>query len=513
VQVDARTARWLFWNGDRLLRFLAVAGAMIAALVMLSSRQSEWRAAQLHREWTDDASFTDLAVAQQIANGKGYTLDDPEGMPAQANTLWRLVVGQVARFGADTAGAAQGISLLSGLCLLVVLFRAVRSATGSAVCAAAAILGLAVSPTFLHLTSSPGPLALLALLVALAFDLHLRALHDDGRPLSAWTALALGAAVLIRPEAATLWLVFLIHAIADNVVERRGRERLELCAWNAAAGILLIGLCLWPLINLNARHLGNPWPTALTPSGVTLWEGWRYLVADFPTASPWMFLIALLGCASLLALPSPREGFRLAVLPLAGTLVPPACMIASAFLEADGAALMCGALMPTLLAFGCAGLARAAIHFAGPREWPAAGATAGVLFLGLAVHGHLSLATETSWREQTAAARADVRRILKLDQGGQALTLATDQPGWLSFLHAGVKVIDLSGRTSITVLRSQNASGRLDATIARSLIARSHAGGLVLWDPAAEPLLDRLDLQPWSERWQSESGWPRIRVR
>jgi hypothetical protein len=504
VQLSARTARLLFWTGDRLLRFAAVAGAMLITLLLLLTRESTWQRADLHRAWVPDGVWVDLAVAGEIAAGHGFRLDDPAGMPAQRHTLWRAMVGVVSRVAGPPERAARGLSLLAALTLLVVVFRAARTATGSSLIAAGATLALAPSAPFLHLAGSPGPEALAALLAALAVDLHLRSLHDDGRPLSPWLALPLGLAVMLRLEFALLWPLFVVHAMLDAVVERRGRERLALCLWHAAAGVLLMALCLWPLVNLNVRLFGNPWPAA--EAALTgLDAGWREWVAG-PGRSGWpVFLITAAGLGALLAPPHAREGFRFALFPGLLLLAPPLTALPGRDLGAGGAEGVADALRPIALAFGVVGLVRLAGRLAGARALPAQAAAALALAVALAAHGWSATAEESRWRAAAARERAEAAQAL----GDPAGPVATDRPGWVRH-GLGRPVIDLTAETSIAWRGFITPPGRVDPFRAGIELLRQPPAALWIADASREDLLSRLDGLPWQQRWMSDRGWPRV---
>ena len=509
MHLSARTARLLFWTGDRLLRFGAASLALLAALVLLTVHQSAWKRDGVDRAWVPDAAHLDLAVAGQVAAGHGYRLDDPDGMPVQSHALWRGLTGVLARLNGDPAATAQGLSALCAVTLLVVLFRAVRSSTGSTPAAAGAALVVAVSAPFLDLAASPEPHAFAALLVALAADLHLRSLDDDGRPLALMMALPLGLALLLRVEFAGLWLLFVLHALLDAVVERRGGERLALCGWNAVAGVLLLAVCLWPLVNLNVRLFGNPWPAAAAPLGASAFDGWRLLVTDGPRSGLVEFLVLLAGLAALIAPAGARVGFRMAFLPLLAVLAPLIAAVPSFSLGTGGPDLMVAALRPLLLAFATAGLLLAT-RFAGKAAAPVQGALALVLVAALGARGFAYAEAESTARRAAEDMREEVARQLGVADAPAAQPIATDQPGWLRW-KKNQPVADLSAQTSINLLRALTASGRLDPLKTRTEVALLQPSGLVLWDPAREPLLDRLDALPWQTRWQSDDGWPRVR--
>lgn len=510
MHLSARTARLLFWTGDRLLRFGAASLALLAALVLLTVHQSAWKRDGVDRAWVPDAAHLDLAVAGQVAAGHGYRLDDPDGMPVQARALWRGLVGALARLNGDPAATAQGLSALCAATLLVVLFRAVRSSTGSTPAAAGAALAVAVSAPFLLLASSPEPHALAALLVALAADLHLRSLDDDGRPLALMMALPIGLALLVRVEFAGLWLILVLHALLDAVVERRGGERLALCGWNAVAGVLLLAVCLWPLVNLNVRLFGNPWPAAAAPLGASALDGWRLLVTDGPRSGPVEFLVVLAGLAALIAPAGARAGFRLALLPLLAVLAPLLAALPSFSLGAGGPDLVVNALRPLLLAFAVAGPLLLAGRLAGKAAAPARGALALVLVGALGARGFAASGAESAARRAAEDRREEVALQLGVADAPAAQPVGTDQPGWLRWKKRQ-PVVDLSAQTSINLLRALSAAGKLDPLKTRTEVALLQPSGLAIWDPAREPLLDRLDALPWQTRWQSDDGWPRVR--
>lgn len=510
MQLSASTARLLFWTGDRMLRVIAAAGAMALGLVLLLAASGAWREAGVSRAWTSDDAFLDLAVADRVAAGQGYRLDDEAGMPFQANALWRAAVGVFAGASGDTARTAQSLSLLCALGLVGVAFRALHGATGSTVASAVGAAALAASPAFLHLASSPEPVALAALLTALAFDLHFRSLSDTGRPLNVWIALPLGLALLLRAEFAVWWLALALHAALETLVQTRGRERSALCAWNALAGLLLLAVCLWPLVNANVRHHGVPWP-ALPGAAGALTDGWSALVTDFPRSGPVEFLIGLAGTLALLALPNPRAGARFALLPLGALLVPPLASLGSGLLGAGGDRLVMAAFAPLWLAFGAAGLARAALNLAG-KAGPATAAAVGVLLAGLLGFRAMStVGAETAAREAARVQRERVLAELGLKDAPSDRPVATDQPGWLRHVRHQ-PVIDLTGRASVSLLRTLTASGTLDPLRTRAALVAANPAGFAVWNPALEPLLDRLDATgAWPHQWQSDEGWPRVR--
>lgn len=181
----------------------------------------------------DDAGIS-LAYARNIAAGYGPVLyAGGEAVEGYSNPLWTAMLGAGAALrldGADGIPLMKGLGLAFGVATLLLLVSASRIAypADTRVRWLAPALLAALTP-FVFWTASGMENALYAFLVLLAVLLQLRELEDGG--IRQFSAPAVAAITLTRPEGIALFAVFLAHRLAC------GERGVRLLRW---ASIVLV---------------------------------------------------------------------------------------------------------------------------------------------------------------------------------------------------------------------------------------------------------------------------------
>ena len=181
----------------------------------------------------DDAGIS-LAYGRNMMSGNGPVLyPGGEAVEAYSNPLWTALLGVASASGLD---GADGVPLLKGLSLLFGLATVALAATAAryaypdraAITWLAPALLASLTP-FVFWTASGMENALYAFVMLLAFVLQLRELNATN--VAPWSAVAIAALALTRPEGIAFAAAFLVHRVLAG---ERGRR---LVVW----GVVIVG--------------------------------------------------------------------------------------------------------------------------------------------------------------------------------------------------------------------------------------------------------------------------------
>jgi hypothetical protein len=288
-------------------RYEIIGGLLIVALYLV-------HAAIFGRYIADDAGIS-LAYARNIVAGFGPVLyPGGEAVEGYSNPLWVALLGVGAAIhldGADGVPMMKTLGLAFGAATLLATVAAARTAYPDDVRVRWFAPALLASLTpFVFWTASGLENALYAFVLVAAVVLQLRELNDARR--KPWSAVAIGAVALTRPEGVAFAAGFLVHRVVC------GDRRARVFAWIAlfsiiyaaflASRLVVFGEWLpntyYAKVDLYDRHL-----TKLLSYFRTEDRGMRYVLSSARPVWP----LLLLAAAGLLSARYRRANLLLAI--------------------------------------------------------------------------------------------------------------------------------------------------------------------------------------------------------
>ena len=272
------------------------------ALLAVAALAALWTA-YLAVYQADDAYIV-YRYATNLAHGLGFVFNPGERVEGVSCFLWTLLLVPFAALELPLPMVARTLTAVAGVALLLVL-----PSTGARIDGRErwrprdllATLLLGSHPAFAYWSAGALETVPYALLLCLALRAHLGE-HDTLGALGGWrSALLLGAATMVRPEAPV--------AIATLLADRCWRAGSDRARWRATARWLLtIGAVAGPFLLFRRSYFGEWLPNtyyAKTGWGVREQAAagarytWNFLAASLPGPAA---LTALLVAAALLAL-------------------------------------------------------------------------------------------------------------------------------------------------------------------------------------------------------------------
>ncbi len=444
------------WLGLMLL------GVLVAWCGKLHLRDGGWA-------FADDAAYLDQRIAANVASGNGYAAIAGHPAPAIRDTLWRFLL-------APLAGSTNGLffSVLLGIvfaALSVVAASRLAKHLNPSSGAASAVLAATFSGLAVAAWSGLSD-ALAALLVTSAVASHLGSFESQQEPLSFRAAVLVGLAVLLRAEFGLVWLIFWLHAMIVAAL-RKGDREMQLVVLRGLNGALVIALALAPLLSINLKATGVPWPAWPGPTPERTGFAAAFALAHQATALRSVIPLLLLWAAlALLAWRGFREKEPAAGLfPVLLYMLVPIFFAAAAFgLGWAAAPSFFRAFAPVWLAILAAGLCSA----------PGVGRFGfgiAVLLLAFSIPSSLAQIESATADVQAAVDRREMLEDVLANPLNSFKTVATDDPGWMG-TRGGFNVFDLTGETIKETLAPVQR-GDFDGVVDAAREAKCDA--LILW--------------------------------
>jgi len=455
------------------------------------------RSAGLHPQFGDTSAYLDLSVANHLNDHSKYLATKEDLMPYTGNVLWQYLLAISTKVIKDPVIAGYLLGYIFSLCTLLVCVRIARRLLGFQPYVIAALCFLALSPAMLFAATSGGPLALAMLLVCLALEHHLQGVKGPRTVLPASAALFVGLAMLIRIEFILLWGIFWLHA--GIVATMQGQKRLKpaVIVVQGLAGLLLCLVFVWPLINKNMHLVKVGWPAPVQVANslvARLVESFKLLLAS-PILGPVEGIMLLFGLIMAAYSLSAYRRQAASLLPiLLATVLPFSFALLSVFTGWGGAKLVLHALAPLYILTGVYGFFRFPGIIKAVNNGKGKGALAGfsLLLLVIAlVRIVLFAGSDLRQRKAFHAWQSHYAELVEREElvGGICLT---DQPGWIGYSLLQ-RPIDLSGRSSVAVLKCARSTGGLDQAKVLALTRARQPELLVLWKADFFPFAERIE--------------------
>ncbi|MFT5494977.1 MAG: hypothetical protein ACI9TH_000368 [Kiritimatiellia bacterium] len=482
------------WSFHKVMRWLV---PLILFTISVSVLVGLHRSAGVHPQLGDEAGYLDLSVANNLSGQGKYLASKEDVMPFTGNVLWHYLLAITTKLIKDPVNAAYLLGYFFSLSTLLVCVQIARRLLGFQPYVIAALCFLALSPAMVYAATSGGPLALAMLLIALALERHLGGLHGQRTVLPASAALFIGLAMLIRIEFVLLWVIFWLHAGIASTMHWNKRLKAGVVATQGLTGLLICLVLVWPLINKNVLLIKVAWPAPVQMSSELL----PRIVDSFSL----LFASSILGPIEgvLLLFGLVMAGYSLSahrrqvasLLPiLLATILPFSYALMSIFTGWQGAELVLYAFAPVYILTGVYGLFRFPGIIKAVNNGGGKGAIAGfavllllIALIRIAVYADADLKQRKAfktWQDQYVALIEKQKLI-----GGICLT---DQPGWIGYTGMQ-RPIDLTGRSSVAVLKCAYPPGGLDEAKIIELTRARQPELLVLWQEAHYPLAERME--------------------
>ena len=451
--------------------------------------------------FASDSAYLDQKIATHLIREHVHGVAADHPVPALRNTLWRFVVSPMA--GTPNAVLFTiAVSLAFAAGALMASISIARHLHPSAALAAGVLAAVGSSLAIAAWSGTPETFA--AALLAGAVAMHIRSFDEGEDPLSTSSALLLGLAALLRLEYAGVWLLLWLHAFLVAGI-RQGRGETAVVLFRGMNGFFMIGLLCAPLIAINLRTIGVPWP--MQP-GIGGWAGFgsAYRQAlGFLHGSPVFQTLALkwlvwAGLATILVDFLRDRSRIISVLPLILYVLSPFIYVcASALLGWDGASGFFNGLSLVWLAVAARGvmaltdgiawgLGRAAPGTVKPLTSPLLAVVVTALVAVLSLPAFAAASKEAGLAVKTQVdARENLERVA-LGKLRDVRVPVTDQPGWILFRSKHSDVVDLTGETTMHVLALVGPGGKIDLDGLKRLVAERHADALVLWGDKFEDM-------------------------
>lgn len=504
-----------------------------------------------HETGLTEEAYVNLSVARTLVNDSHYGLGPEQDVPLLRDTLWRLAVWGVARWGGTVAGASLLLSALGAVCILLIVVRWAEQMARDFTFVVCTGLLAAVAPSLISDTIAGTSDVLAVALVTGACLIYIQETAYQSKPLPLTSALLLGMAAWIRIEFVLLWPILGVHALAFHSGHTRGTSGagFERTAWLAVRWwlgfVLLIG-AIGPMLIWNMSVLHVPWPRLPgTPMGGEQWSAdpmaalaatGRLMAAGLPEA------YARLGEIPFLRIPVARVAtwvglavvafgsvrdvhIRPFTLPLfILVLLPPFYVLVYPYVGWESLPLMLGTTGPMLVAVAVYGIwqlrpvqKRLAARFRvghGPEYMYAVLPTG--LFLVVLCFSAMDTATLLEKDATQVEHRVAIRSSLLAEMEAGRLAsqvVVTDEAGWLTYNRAA-KVIDLSGEFTPQVLACLTPSGILSEGQLQRLFRAEEPDTFVLWNAGYRTLDVGFDVEQVELPALRGGGSPRVlRVR
>lgn len=463
-----------------------------------------------------DETLVDCAIAKTIRTDHVHAIHAAEPLPVTRDALWRIVL---AFTGAGDVPAVPALAILFACgAMLVLLAASVATVCGAGKSGAgiASLLAATSAGLSLH-TVTALPVALGSLCAAFALLRHVRSCAG-GVPLSLASAVWIGLAMWTRIEFLVVWLAMWLHAIVSCIAQRRS------VAWaicQGLSGLLLIALFMAPLLAMNAKAIGIPWPRC--PDAPLSLDVWAVTSAAYASSSLFQAMkisipsayvkfadVLLSGPGSVVVLPGLLLVIGLALRRDDGSRAVRPCLVVCVvalalygaiipFVGWSSTAFVFSALVP--LAAGAVGTALEWLSTKLPEKRVLRAGLVGVVSLLLLSSALIGQTRGVAAMMDLGASRAAALGTLE-ESGAQVV--ASDRAGWL--LQAGVVAVDLRGETTPEVLASLDVYGVWKPTQLATSLHRRGVNALAIWDERHDVLAEQIGGQALG----SGAGRPRL---
>ena len=491
----------------------------------------------------DDGTYADFAVARNLIEKQAYALYPEQPAPAVRDVLCRLTIALTALVTGDEGAAAYILGAVFSLMTILICLRLSRLLFPFPpfVMYSAALLILAPS-LLLNAVDQPS-LAMSSAFFIAACLFHVEGLSERHMPLPMRSALLVGLLMWIQLEFFLLWIVFFVHAIVMNRLNRVRSINTAFVVTRGLTGAFLLALCVFPLIAWNFSVIQVPWPQAIgAPFAMDAWlsagpgEAVRtyfslaggalplafsklyatpFLSGLFERIVVWFGVLLITG----LAIWRPEERpytlllFLLLLMPACYTLVYP-------YLGWQAAAPVFSALTPLCIVAASFGIFRIPFLVEGLcRGWKQEPAASGfraewivmgsILLLVCISRNSSLLDRRNSFLVEQMVSRAAVSYVIK-SGAIQGKWIVTDRPGWLAYTHRA-RVVDLTGEFTSQVLACLDDKGDIDTSKLGAYLAGEKPDSMILWTPENEFASSLVPCEPVvQDVARRSSEWPKI---
>ena len=468
----------------------------------------------------------DLSVADHLRTQHAYGLNDQLPVAMAQNSLWNLLVSVTGKFVNDLTAAANLLNLLLGLCLILLTVRLAELVFPffpfTLTCGIVVASCLFVQS---HMVLA-GPGLLAACLLVAATHHFIRGITGDIEVLSLRSSMFVGLAAMICPEYAAVWILFFVTALVFSL-GARARFAPTHVLLQGGAGLCVVLLALWPLVNHNAKNLGVVWPIAMQQGYLNFSEpragsrgieqviddghqstteagGMERVFAEHPLLQglSGILLLVLLGLGFVSAFVHSKNDRRaqgMLVIPVVALLFPMLYGVLSGKFGWGSESILLPALTPLMLVFGMYGLFRLSLSIA--RESQPGVPTPLVLIWGLAAliwtgvngmqaNGQLQSAVVAAEKEQ--GARNAWKRWENQHSRG-SLRIMTDRPGWVTRTTDNRVCQSLGPQATRNILAALDlAEGKLDLSELKKVLHDSKPHVLLLFEEKRRGLARRI---------------------
>jgi hypothetical protein len=389
---------------------------------------------------------------------------------------------------------------------------------------------LLILAPFLLLTIVDQPsLAMSTALCTAACRFHVEGLSERQMPLPMRSALLVGLLMWIHLEFFFIWIVFMVHAIILNRLDRARSIHSTFVVTRGLTGAFFLALCVFPLVAWNIHVIKVPWPQVIgAPSVMDTWlsvglgKSVRTYFSLAGSALPAAFsilyatpflsgvlerIVVWFGVLFITVLAIRRPEERPFTLLLFLLLLMPACYaLVYPYLGWQAAAPVFSALTPLCVIVASFGIFRIPFLIENfclkwKKGLPTAfGFTAGWILTG-SIFLLVCLIRQGSLlnrRSSSLVGQMDSRAAVldAMETGAiRGKWIVTDQPGWLAYAHR-VRVVDLTGEFTPQVLACLDDHGGVNASELAAYLAGEKPDSMILWRPENEFASSLISCEP-----------------
>jgi hypothetical protein len=529
------------WHFQRLFRWLVPVFVFVLALCAVVARQKSVGAGL---SFLDDRTYADFAVARNLVEKQAYELYPEQPAPAVHDVLWRLAVAVTTIVTNDEGAAAYILGAVFSLVTILVCLRLSHLLFPFPPFILYSAVLLILAPSLLLTTVDQPSLAMSTALFISACLFHVEGLSERRTPLPMRVALLVGLLMWVQLEFFILWIVFFVHALVMNALNRDRSTNTAFVVTRGLTGALLLALCLFPLLAWNFSVIQVPWPQVVgAPFVMDTWlsagpaEAIRsyfslaggavpvafsklyatpFLSGPFERIIVWFGVLFITG----LAIWRPEERpytlllFLLLLMPLCYALVYP-------YLGWRAAAPVFGVLTPLCVIAASFGIFRIPFLIENLyRKWKQGLPAPSGFSVWWIVMGSILLlvclirnGSQLNNRNAMLAGELDSRAAVSAAIKSGAIPgkwIVTDQPGWLAYAHR-VRVVDLTGEFTPQVLACLDDKGGLDPSDLGAYLAGEKPDSMILWTPESQTVSSLVPCEPVvQDASRRTPEWPKI---
>ena len=248
------------WHFQLLFRWLVPVFVFVVALCAVVARQKVVGAGL---SFFDDGTYADFAVARNLIEKHAYALYPEQPAPAVRDVLCRLTIALTAIVTGDEGAAAYILGAVFSLMTILLCLRLSHLLFPFPPFIMYSAVLLILAPSLLLNTVDQPSLAMSSALFIAACLFHVEGLSERHTPLPMRSALLVGLLMWIQLEFFMLWIVFFVHAIIMNRLNRARSISTAFVVTRGLTGAFLLALCVFPLIAWNFSVIQVPWPQVI----------------------------------------------------------------------------------------------------------------------------------------------------------------------------------------------------------------------------------------------------------